>query len=155
MRLEGKMIYEIHYKGNNWVWREQRIQDWKDQTKVPKREINVIQNWSLGHTNPYTKHRHKYIGGSNICIIDETIMVSQYEKGAILNLKESWPQMNKVDPCSTIDYRHKNTTWIYVSAKLQYIKYDKVLHNLGNSKNDDATVGPRSSIQTAQKRYES
>ena len=58
--------------------------------------------------------------------------------------------MNKVDPYSTIDHSHKNTRWIYVSAKC-HIKYNKVLRNSGNSKNDDATVSPRSSIQTAQK----
>ena len=44
MRLEGKMIVEIHYKGNSLVWREQRIQDQKAQTKLPEREINVRQN---------------------------------------------------------------------------------------------------------------
>ena len=76
------------------------------------------------------------------------------QKGAISNLKESWPEMNKVDPCSIIDHSHKNTRWIYVSAKC-HIKYNKVLRNLGNRKSDNATVGPRSSIQTAQKRYES
>ena len=31
------------------------------------------------------------------------------------------------------------------------IKYNKVLHSFGNRKNNDATVIPRSSIQTAQK----
>ena len=41
--------------------------------------------------------------------------------------------MNKVDPYSTIDHSHKNTRWIYVSAKC-HIKYNKVLRNLGNSK---------------------
>ena len=41
--------------------------------------------------------------------------------------------MNKVDPYSTIDHSHKNTRWIYVSAKF-HIKYNKVLRNLGNSK---------------------
>ena len=41
--------------------------------------------------------------------------------------------MNKVDPCSTIGHSHKNTRWIYVSAKF-HIKYNKVLCNLGNSK---------------------
>ena len=55
------------------------------------------------------------------------------QKGAISNLKEPWPQMNKVDPFSTIDHSHKNTRWIYVSAKC-HIKYNKVLRNLGNSK---------------------
>ena len=58
--------------------------------------------------------------------------------------------MNKVDPCSTINHSHKNTRWIYVSTKC-HIKCNKVLRNLGNRKNDDATVGPRSSIQTTQK----
>ena len=58
--------------------------------------------------------------------------------------------MNKVDPCSTIDHRHKNTRWIYVSAKC-HIKCNKVLRGLGNRKNDNAIVSPRSSIQTAQK----
>ena len=82
MRLEGKMIYEIHYKIKNWVWREQRIQDRKARTKVPEREINVRKNWSLGHTSPSTKHRHKYIDRSNICITDKTIMVAQYAKKA-------------------------------------------------------------------------
>ena len=38
------------------------------------------------------------------------------QKGTISNLKESWPQMNKVDPFSTIDHSHKNTRWIYVST---------------------------------------
>ena len=41
--------------------------------------------------------------------------------------------MNKVDPYSTIDHSHKNTRWIYVSAKC-HIKCDKVLRNLGNRK---------------------
>ena len=50
--------------------------------------------------------------------------------------------MNKVDPCSTIDHSHKNTRWIYVSAK-SHIKYNKVLRNSGNSKKDNATVGPK------------
>ena len=72
------------------------------------------------------------------------------QKCAISNIKESWPQMNKVDPCSTIEHSHKNTRWIYVSAKY-HIKCDKVLHNSSNSKNDDATISPRSSIQTTQK----
>ena len=40
----------------------------------------MSENLSLGHTSPYTKHHHKYTGGSNICIIDETIMVAQYAK---------------------------------------------------------------------------
>ena len=52
----------------------------KTRTKVPKIEINVRQNLSLGHTSPYTKHCHKDTGRSNICITDETIMVAQYEK---------------------------------------------------------------------------
>ena len=34
----------------------------------------------MGHTSPYTNHRHKDTGGSNICITDETIMVTQYAK---------------------------------------------------------------------------
>ena len=72
------------------------------------------------------------------------------QKGAISNLKESWPHMNKVDPYSTIDHSHKNTRWIYVSAKC-HIKCNKVLRSLGNSKNDDATVGPMYSIQTIKK----
>ena len=38
MRLEGKTIAEIHYKGNSRVWREQRIQDQKARTKVPERD---------------------------------------------------------------------------------------------------------------------
>ena len=80
MRLEGKKIVEIHYKGKSWVWREQRIQDQKARTKVLEREINVRQNWSLGHTSPYTNHCHKDTGGSNICMNDETIMVTQYAK---------------------------------------------------------------------------
>ena len=58
--------------------------------------------------------------------------------------------MNKVDPCSKIDHSHKNTRYIYVSSKC-HIKYNKVLHSLGNRKNDDVIVIPRSSIQTAQK----
>ena len=41
--------------------------------------------------------------------------------------------MNKVDPCSTIDYSHKNIRWIYVSAKC-HIKCNKFLRNLGNRK---------------------
>ena len=36
------------------------------------------------------------------------------QKGTISNLKEPWPQMNKVDPYSTIDHSHKNKRWIYV-----------------------------------------
>ena len=58
--------------------------------------------------------------------------------------------MNKVDPYSTIDHRHKNTRWIYVSAKC-HIKCNKVLRSLGNRKNDDAIFSPRYSIQTTQK----
>ena len=34
----------------------------------------------MGHTSAYKKDRHKDIGGSNICITDETIMVTQYAK---------------------------------------------------------------------------
>ena len=49
----------------------------KGSSKVPEREINVRKNRSLGHTSPYTKHRHKDMGRSNICITDETIMVAQ------------------------------------------------------------------------------
>ena len=56
------------------------MQDQKAQTKVTEKEINVRQNWSLVHTSPYTKHCHKYTSGSNICITDETIMVTQYAK---------------------------------------------------------------------------
>ena len=56
------------------------MQDQKARTKVPKREINVRKTRSLGHTSPYTKNHHKYTGGSNICITDETIMVAQYAK---------------------------------------------------------------------------
>ena len=41
--------------------------------------------------------------------------------------------MNKVDPYSTIEHSHKNTRWIYVSAKC-HIKCDKVLRILGNRK---------------------
>ena len=55
------------------------------------------------------------------------------QKGTISNLKESWPQMNKVDPYSTIDHSHKNTRWIYVSVKC-HIKCNKVLRSMGNSK---------------------
>ena len=58
--------------------------------------------------------------------------------------------MNKVDPYSTIDHSHKNTRWIYVSKKCR-IKCDKVLRSLGNRKNDDAIVSPKSPIQTVQK----
>ena len=81
------MIAEMHYKGKNWVWREQRIQDQKDRTKVPEREINVKQNWSLGHTNPYTNHRHKDRVISNVCMTDETIMVAQYTKRSHIKSK--------------------------------------------------------------------
>ena len=77
-------------------------------------------------------------------------MVAQYAKMCHIESKEVMATMNKVDPCSTIDHSHKNTRWIYVSGKC-HIKCNKVLHNLGNSKNDDATIGPRSSIQNAQK----
>ena len=72
------------------------------------------------------------------------------QKATISNLKESWPQINKVDPYSKINNSHKNTRWIYVSAKC-HIKCNKVLCNLGNSKNDNATVSPKSSIQTPKK----
>ena len=58
--------------------------------------------------------------------------------------------MNKVDPYSTIDHSHKNTRWIYVSAKC-HIKCNKVLCSFENRKNDDAIFVPRYSIQTAQK----
>ena len=33
------------------------------------------------------KHHHKDIGGSNICITDETIMVAQYAKGRHIKSK--------------------------------------------------------------------
>ena len=72
------------------------------------------------------------------------------QKGGISNLKEPWPQMNKVDPCSTINHSHKNTRWIYVSTKF-HMKCDKILRKLGNRKNGNATVSPRSSIQVSQK----
>ena len=55
------------------------------------------------------------------------------QKATISNLKESWPQMNKVDPCSTIDHSHKNTRWIYFLAKC-HIKCDNVLRSLANRK---------------------
>ena len=74
------MVNEIHYKWNNWVWREQRIQDRKDWKEVPEREINVRQNLSLGHTVPYTNNPHKDIGGSNMFINNVTIMVAKYAK---------------------------------------------------------------------------
>ena len=49
MRLEGETIAKINYKGNNRVWREQRIQDQKARMKVPVREINVreIDLWDI------------------------------------------------------------------------------------------------------------
>ena len=87
MILGAKMISKIHYKGNNCVWRDQRSKYRKARTKVPEREINVIQNWSLGHTIPYTNHCHKDIGRSNICKSDVTIMVAQYEKGHHIKYK--------------------------------------------------------------------
>ena len=34
----------------------------------------------MGHTCPYKNDFHKYIGGSNMCITDVTIMVAQYAK---------------------------------------------------------------------------
>ena len=80
MRLEDKMVDEIHYKWNNSVWREQRIQDRKGWKEVPKREINVRQNLSLGHTVPYTNNSHKDTGRSNMFITNVTIMVAKYEK---------------------------------------------------------------------------
>ena len=54
------------------------------------------------------------------------------QKGAISNLKEPWPQMNKVDPCSTIDHSHKNTRWMIIEKC--HIKCNKVLCNSGNRK---------------------
>ena len=83
-----------------WVWGEHRIQNRKAWIKVLEREINVRKNWSLGHTSPYTKHHHKYTGGSNICITDETIMVTQYEKRRHIKSKGVMAIMNKVDPYS-------------------------------------------------------
>ena len=68
----------------------------------------------MGHTSPYTKHRHKDIGRSKICITDETIMVVQYakrrhikakgvmatnEQGESIFNNQSLPQKYKVDLC--------------------------------------------------------
>ena len=64
------------------------------------------------------------------------------QKGAISNLKESWPQMNKVDPYSTIDHSHKNTRWIYVSAKC-HIKITWSCATWAIEKDDNATVSPK------------
>ena len=50
--------------------------------------------------------------------------------------------MNKVDPCSTIDHSHKNTRWIYVSAKC-HIKITRSCATRAIAKNEDATVGPK------------
>ena len=68
----------------------------------------------MGHTSPYTNHRHKNTGGSNICITEETIIVAQYAKmrhikpkgvmatneqgGSMLN-NQSEPHEYKVDLC--------------------------------------------------------
>ena len=42
MRLEGKMIAEIHYKKETFeTRRDGRIQDQNARTMVPEREINV------------------------------------------------------------------------------------------------------------------
>ena len=46
------------------------------------------------------------------------------QKGAISNLKDSWPQVNKADPCSIIDHSHKNTMW-----RSQKILYDILLRH--------------------------
>ena len=59
--------------------RDQRIQDQKARTKVPVREINVRKT-DLWNIHIHIQHRHKDTGGSNICITDETIMVTQYAK---------------------------------------------------------------------------
>ena len=64
------------------------------------------------------------------------------QKGAISNLKEPWPQMNKLDPCSTIDHSHKNTRWIYVSAKC-HIKITRSCATWAIAKDDNATVSPK------------
>ena len=69
--------------------------------------------------------------------------------GAISNIKESWTQVNEVDPCSIIDDSHKNTRWIYVLEK--FIRsVTRTFTTREITKDDDATVGPRYSIQTAQ-----
>ena len=52
----------------------------KVRTEVPEREINVRQSWYLEPTCRYKNDLHKDTGGSNICIADVTIMVSQYAK---------------------------------------------------------------------------
>ena len=110
---------------------------------------NCQKNWSLGHTRRYTKHRHKDTGGSNICIIDETIMVAQYAKRRHIKSKESWPQMNKVGPCSTTDHSHK----IQGGSMSQQNVIWSVTRSCATwaiGKDDDATISPRYSIQTTQ-----
>ena len=42
------------------------------------------------------------------------------QKGTISNIKESWPQMNKVDPYSTIDHNHKNYKVDLCLSKMSY-----------------------------------
>ena len=64
------------------------------------------------------------------------------KKGAISNLKEPWPQMNKVDPCSTIDHSHKNTRWIYVSVKC-HINITRSCATRAIAKDDNATGNPK------------
>ena len=50
--------------------------------------------------------------------------------------------MNKVDLYSTIDHSHKNTRWIYVSAKC-HIKITRSCATWAIAKDDNATVGPK------------
>ena len=57
--------------------------------------------------------------------------------------------MNKVDPCSIIDHSQKTKVDLCLS-EMSYEVWQGIAQ-LGKQKNDDATVGPRSSIQTAQK----
>ena len=52
----------------------------KGSNKGTRKRSILDKNLSLGHTSPYTNHCHKDTGGSNICISDETIMVTQYAK---------------------------------------------------------------------------
>ena len=78
MRLEGKMIVEIDYKNETTKYGESNESNIKGSK--PEREINVRQNWYLGHIGPYTNDLHKFIGRSDIYIVDVTILVAQYAK---------------------------------------------------------------------------
>ena len=64
------------------------------------------------------------------------------QKSAISNLKEPWPQMNKVNPYSIIHHSDKNTRWFYVSAKC-HMKITRSCATWAIAKDNNVIVGPK------------